>query len=434
MLSLLLKTEKKLLILVVITVLAVVFRPWILVSDYALDPRQDYTKRLYNDAAEGGFSKSLWLDEANNHWRCIINGGFDYPYCSYELYPGNSFVEGINLSAYQSMRIWLRYQGPAQMIRIYLRNFDAAYSQDNDFRSTKYNVIAFEKQLLDEKGYLELSLDKFSVSDWWLQENRIPLRHAHPEFNNVVIIEVQTGSAGAVGQHDFQLERIEFQRQLISTERWYLMIIMAWVASILGVLIFRLASLKKELTQRQRKESELTQLNTLLDKQAKSMAVKASRDPLTGVFNREGVEESLVDALNEWHMNAKRLCIVLLDLDYFKQVNDTYGHGVGDNVLVELASLVTRNVRSCDKFARWGGEEFLLVCCNSELSETSILAEKLRKLIANHKFADDVKMTASFGVAAIKVGESLENLFKRADEALYKAKRTSRNCVMVSDD
>ena len=313
------------------------------------------------------------------------------------------------------------------------RNYDPAYSKDADLKSTKYKAIEFEKELLDENGFLEFSLSDFSVADWWLEMHSVPLRHSYSDFKNIVIIEIQTGSGQYFGEHNFKLERIEFKRQVVSTESWYLFIIVSWLLSILGFLIFRVFSLKKELMSRQRKENELTQLNTLLDKQAKHMEVKAKRDPLTGAFNREGVEESLVEALNEWHVSAKRLSIVLLDLDHFKKINDTCGHAVGDKVLVELSTLITSNIRATDRFARWGREEFLLVCRDSELNETKALAEKLRLLIQNHGFHDNTQVTASFGVASIKVDESLESLFKRADEALYHAKRTSRNRVVISE-
>lgn len=434
MLSLLLKTERKLLALVVITVLAVVLRPWILASSHIIDSREDHTKRIYDDVLNGGLSEVHWIDKDKDQWQCIIKEGFNHPYCGHELYLNSSFVDGVDLSTYKSMRLWLRYDGPAKTIRIFLRNYNPAYSHDDVLKSTKYNALEFEKELLDNSGYLELSFSNFSVADWWLQEHEIPLRHSYSDFKNIVIIEIQTGSGQDFGVHEFTLDRIEFKRQLISTESWYLAIITAWVIFILGFLIFRVVSLKKELNDRHFKESELTQLNTLLDKQAKNMEVKAKRDPLTGAFNREGVEESLVDALNEWHISAKRLSIILLDLDHFKRVNDAQGHAAGDNVLVELSSLVTRNVRAADWFARWGGEEFLLVCCNSELSETVALAEKLRRLIERHNFSVSTPITASFGVAAIEVNESLESLFKRADEALYKAKRTSRNRVIASED
>ena len=433
MFSLLLKTEKKLLALVVITVLAVVLRPWILVSSHIVDPQDDHTRRIYDDVLNGGFSEVHWVDQSTDEWKCIIKDGFAYPYCGHELYLNNSFVEGVDLSSYRPMRLWLKYDGPAKTIPVFLRNYDPAYSKDDDLKSTKYNAIEFEKELLDDDGFLELSLSDFSVADWWLQMHSVPLRHSYSDFKNIVIIEIQTGSGQYFGEHNFKLERIEFKRQVVSTESWYLFIIVSWLLSILGFLIFRVFSLKKELMSRQRKENELTQLNTLLDKQAKHMEVKAKRDPLTGAFNREGVEESLVEALNEWHVSAKRLSIVLLDLDHFKKINDTHGHAVGDKVLVELSTLITSNIRATDRFARWGGEEFLLVCRDSELNETKALAEKLRLLIQNHGFHDNTQVTASFGVASIKVDESLESLFKRADEALYHAKRTSRNRVVISE-
>lgn len=433
MLSLLLKTEKKILALVIVTVLAIVLRPWILVSNHVIDPRDDHTRRIYDDVLNGGFSEVHWVDQPNEQWKCIIKGGYEYPFCGYEMYLNNSFVEGVDLSSYRSMRLLLDYDGPAKTVRVYLRNYDSAYSRDDDLKSTKYNTIEFEKELLEEDGYLEISLSDFSVADWWLQMHSIPLRHSYSDFKNIVIIEIQTGSGLNPGEHNFQLKGIEFKREIISAESWYLLIILCWIAAILGFLVFRVFSLKKELMTQQRKESELTQLNTLLDKQAKNMEVRAKRDPLTGAFNREGVEESLVEALNEWHVSAKRLSIVLLDLDHFKQMNDTHGHAAGDKVLVELSTLITSNIRSSDRFARWGGEEFLLVCRDSELSETTSLAEKLRVLIENYQFHSSTQVTASFGVASINVDENLEGLFKRADEALYEAKRTSRNRVVASE-
>lgn len=93
---------------------------------------------------------------------------------------------------------------------------------------------------------------------------------------------------------------------------------------------------------------------------------------------------------------------------------------------------MTRNVRATDWFARWGGEEFLLVCCNSGLNETAIMAEKLRSVIAGHVFSGSIEVRASFGVATIDAHESLETLFKRADNALYEAKRQNRNCVVTA--
>jgi diguanylate cyclase (GGDEF)-like protein len=399
-----------------------------------VNPNEEHTRRIYDDVLNGGFSEATWVNQAKGEWQCTLKDGFAYPYCGHELYLKNSFVAGVDLSAFKTMRIWLKYEGPGKTIRIFLRNYDPAYSKDDELKSTKYNALEFEKELLDENGYLELSLADFTVADWWLQEQAIPLRLSLPDLSNVVIVEIQTASNINYGEHNFKLERIEFTRQLITTETWYLIIILSWIVAVLSYLIYRVYSLKKELLSRQRKENELTQLNTLLDKQAKHMEVRAKRDPLTGAFNREGVEESLIEALNEWHVSSKRLSIVLLDLDHFKKLNDLYGHAMGDKVLVELSTLITGNIRSSDRFARWGGEEFLLVCRDSELSETKALAEKLRMLIMKHEFHDGTQVTASFGVASIKVDESLESLFKRADEALYQAKRTTRNRVVAAGE
>ena len=162
-------------------------------------------------------SEVYWIDQDNDEWRCLIKEGFSYPYCGHELYLNNSFVDGVDLSDYSAMRLRLNYEGPAKTVRVFIRNFDPAYSRDDELKSTKYNAIEFEKELLVNDCYLELSLTDFSVADWWLHEQSIPLRHSYSDFSNIVIIEL-TGSGQYYGEHRFKLERIEFKRQMITTK------------------------------------------------------------------------------------------------------------------------------------------------------------------------------------------------------------------------
>ncbi len=117
-----------------------------------------------------------------------------------------------------------------------------------------------------------------------------------------------------------------------------------------------------------------------------------------------------------------------------KRINDTYGHHIGDSVLVEIAAILKNNIRKTDLLGRWGGEEFIIVCPETKLAEAANLAEKLRSKISEHHFLEVEKtITASFGVSTCKVDDTVQSPSKRVDNALYFSKRNNRNCVTVRD-
>lgn len=165
--------------------------------------------------------------------------------------------------------------------------------------------------------------------------------------------------------------------------------------------------------------------------------------------NREITKQSLTDQLtqlgNRLRLNAflsERMAlaarykqvfsVIILDIDHFKQVNDTFGHGVGDDVLVSIANVLSRGTRSPDLVGRWGGEEFLVVLPQTDLEQAKIVAEKLRLAIAAENMSVVGHKTASFGVASHKFEESLDELLERADQALYEAKKKGRNLVQTA--
>ena len=156
-------------------------------------------------------------------------------------------------------------------------------------------------------------------------------------------------------------------------------------------------------------------------------------DRLTGLFNRLKLEEAFDSELERAKRYGHPLSVVLFDVDHFKQVNDSFGHQVGDEVLVSVAQLTKDNVRAIDVAGRWGGEEFLLLCPETELSGAMAMAEKLRSAIETFDFPAVGRITASFGVAEAKPDESEASLTHRADEALYQAKGSGRNRVVAAD-
>jgi diguanylate cyclase (GGDEF)-like protein len=168
---------------------------------------------------------------------------------------------------------------------------------------------------------------------------------------------------------------------------------------------------------------------------AQAMYDAALRDGLTGVYNRRYFEERLRSEFSFAARHATGLALLMLDLDHFKQVNDTKGHLVGDQVLKEFAALVTRSSRAEDVLSRYGGEEFAVLCRDTDLVKASVLAERVRFEVAGAIFVPthQIKLTVSIGIAAMPDASitTPEALVLASDEALYQAKERGRNCVVT---
>jgi len=156
---------------------------------------------------------------------------------------------------------------------------------------------------------------------------------------------------------------------------------------------------------------------------------KAYIDGLTGVFNRNKLEEVFKEKVKDSKQYTLPLSMAIIDIDHFKNFNDTYGHLIGDEVLIMLAKAINKSVRKDDFFARWGGEEFVILFDNTPIQGAILSADKIRMIVEslNHKTAG--KITASFGVTQFKDDDTIDTVFKRADKALYVAKESGRNCV-----
>lgn len=152
-------------------------------------------------------------------------------------------------------------------------------------------------------------------------------------------------------------------------------------------------------------------------------------DKLTGLANRQKIDQELDSEFLRCIRFGQPFSIILLDIDDFKAVNDTHGHQVGDQVLVEIAKLLQTHIRKTDFVGRWGGEEFMVICTQTDLSGAIKLAEHLRKLIEACPLPVVAHKTSSFGVAAYQSGDHANTLVSRADGALYEAKHRGRNRV-----
>ncbi len=171
-----------------------------------------------------------------------------------------------------------------------------------------------------------------------------------------------------------------------------------------------------------------------LVQQNEQLARVAVTDQLTGLFNRLQLDRTLEEEHSRNLRYGTHFCVVLLDVDEFKQVNDTYGHQTGDEVLVGIAQTLKEGIREVDVVGRWGGEEFLIICRETVLQGALVMAEKLRHAIEMRTFDNVGTMTTSFGVSEFRMGEVLTETLARADLALYRAKRHGRNRVESGEE
>ena len=163
----------------------------------------------------------------------------------------------------------------------------------------------------------------------------------------------------------------------------------------------------------------------------------AITDGLTGLYNRRYMESHLGALVEQAAARGKPITALVLDIDYFKSVNDTYGHDAGDDVLREFATRIKKSIRGIDLACRLGGEEFVIIMPETDMAVATIVAERLRRRIASEPFAiaqgtKHIEVTISIGLATLDaVDDNAATILKRADQALYRAKRDGRNRVVA---
>jgi len=196
--------------------------------------------------------------------------------------------------------------------------------------------------------------------------------------------------------------------------------------------------LKEQLKNR---DEQIKHLEAQLEKQRDYFEKKIGIDSLTGANSRFSFERELVRSLKiirgeitERRANLeslKEISLIFIDLDNFKQVNDSFGHQEGDKVLKETAQLMKSSLRETDMLARYGGDEFVALLLNTNQEQAMAAANKLRVGIENDIKLKELKVTASFSVISSEISTDADTLYKLADEALYKAKRNGKNCVEI---
>lgn len=184
---------------------------------------------------------------------------------------------------------------------------------------------------------------------------------------------------------------------------------------------------------------ELLAAREHLEKKTEELTLLTRIDPLTSLLNRRAAMDDLTKIINQLHRNFVPVSFLLIDIDWFKKINDTCGHDRGDEILIDLSSILKKVTRTSDIVARWGGEEFLVVLYNSNLENTRIFCERLHREVNRIKLDGNNKLSISVGVASLKANnltcsDVIEKHVKEADIALYEAKNNGRSRTDFFDD
>lgn len=158
----------------------------------------------------------------------------------------------------------------------------------------------------------------------------------------------------------------------------------------------------------------------------------STTDSLTGIYNRAKFDEELKQWIEYSNRYKDSISLVIFDIDNFKKINDIYGHPVGDNVLKGITLLIKDTIRITDIFARWGGDEFVILLTNTDFSQSVEIVERIRVSIQNYEFDISERVTCSFGITELKDTDNAESFIKRADKLLYEAKDQGKNVCIIN--
>lgn len=410
-----------------LTLAAVLIRFYIPEKRFSLYPSPNVYPAIFDYKDGGTGSIATWIDEENSIWHCHKPPHNDIYSCGYSLSWGGEADQGLDISSYSTLRVKLAYKGDASRIRVFMRNYNPAYSHPNDGNSAKFMSAMLRVKDLDQE--ISIELKDLSVIDWWITAYDIPRELAQIEFDNIVTAGFDMIEPG---DHIVNVEKIELIGEWVSAEKMYLSLILIWMAVLIWEGLNRIVWLQQKTKQEERRLSDLLNNYQQLENEKREIETLSNRDALTQALNRNGLSQK-VDNLFNSNTPAPQVAVFVIDIDFFKKINDTFGHDVGDTTLQKVVNIIQTNMRSEDILGRWGGEEFVLITRVSDPKIALHIANKLRKCIAEHNFElpDARQLTISIGLTMSHLGDRFEDVFKRADVALYKAKHTGRNCVKI---
>lgn len=380
---------------------------------------------VYDHIEIGGTAKVEWIDFDRKHWRCTVNDEYEDSQCGFAMYWSEVPYSTIDFSVYEFLRLDLKYQGATERVGIFLGNKRDGIPLDEDVDPHKINSVYIASE--EVQGLLDIRMSEFQVSEWWIEENNVPRSDAATQLDAVFSFEIDFGNMVKPGVHEYRLESIELVGNWIKPESIYLNTLLIWIGSALFYVISSAVA--------SHKKAALAQQNlNIANAERREFHRRSLSDPLTGILNRPGVEEKIALILKE-KSSLHGYCCYIIDVDFFKRINDNLGHDTGDLVLLEFSKIVRENLRSEDIFGRWGGDEFVLLTRENGEEQNLLFGKNILNKISEHVFFEgsNTKITASMGAASFYPAESFEQGFSRADKALYSAKDLCRNICIIAE-
>lgn len=391
------------------------------------DHRSHY---VYTDNLPDGRPIGGWVDEKNYEWQCEVPADGKGHMCGFNVLLNlEEFSEGIDLSHYEEIHVDLTYRGEDPRLRFYIRNYEPGFSDMHDMQTSKFNNVHIDTRFINEK--LVLSFSEMFVAEWWITDFHVPREKSQPDFRHAQAFGVDLSYPGAAGKHEFKLNRLEFVGYWIPKEQWYLGIMLIWIFILLLYSAIKFIRLVRQISQEKQQVDQLAKENNLLAEQSKKYKKLSTIDHLTGLLNRHGVTEYL----DQKKSDDRQMAMLVIDIDFFKKINDSFGHDVGDQVLRKISAIIRSHLRPEDQAGRWGGEEFVIILPDTDADAAYQYAENLRLAVAREKMPpnDKESVTISLGVGATSGLLPFHQLFRHVDLALYRAKASGRNCSKMAE-
>lgn len=395
-------------------------------------PAKDVAAYIYSDNNSNGEPMVSWVDMAQLIWQCDIEDDGQSHVCGFNIALHDAaHPKGTDLSGYERVELELDYQGRDERLRFYTRNFLEGVSRQDEMDTAKFNNALLPTKFVN--GKINIDMKEFFVAEWWISRYQVPRDQMQPSFDNSLVFGIDLSYPSTPGVQRFHLKKLAFVGLWVSKEQWYLGILVFWIAVIFIGGGYNLWQLKQQTKAERARLDSLISQNSLLETETNHYKQLSMLDQLTGLLNRHGLTHYIDKNFSaEQH---QQVALIIIDIDYFKKINDTYGHSGGDIILQRIAHLLRAQVSVGNYVARWGGEEFLIVMPSTLLAEAQALAERLRQAVAAARFEDlpDLQVTISLGVGAIDGVEPFHMLFRRVDVALYQAKAQGRNRTITAE-
>lgn len=374
-------------------------------------------------------SVAEWSNYEKSEWRCYVTNTLVNGSCGFSISLDHLYGEkGINLSKFKRIELALGYKGPEKYLRIYLRNIEDGFTDLLDVRTAKFNNVLIPVDSFNEM--VQINFSDFSVAEWWVKNFSVPRKLAAPNFNQVIVFGIDLNAPPAIGVHSFELKKLRFVGEWVSREAWYLGIICLWLGVIFVGGAIGLVRLRREVQLEHIRLSRLKSQHVSLVQETIHYKKLSTIDNLTGLLNRHGLSEFIETF--QAKDDASGFSMMVLDIDFFKRINDAHGHDVGDIVLKGVAQAIIDVVGEDRIISRWGGEEFVIVLPRVNIVAAKLLAENLRARTASLDFnlPNNQGVTISIGVGSSNSNREFTDLFKTVDLALYQAKAMGRNRVV----